>query len=108
MASSPRQSAPIQPVVTFIVIITFGIILAVGINNNENYRLPIILASFLIGFLIAALELRTLVRTSRQITDNDESKLTRDQKVARYVAEMFNEDIPFDEFQDANDQKDNI
>ncbi len=104
MTSSFRQSAPVQPVVTFIVIITFGIILAVGVNKNENYKLPIILVTFLIGFLIASLEFRTLIRTSRQTSDSDESKLSRDEKVARYVAEMFNEDIPFDEIQEENDQ----
>ena len=105
MATHPKQTSPAQPVVTFIVIITIGIVIAVGVNNNETYRLPIILISFALGFLIAALELRAIVRISRESVENTASKLSRDEQVARYVSDLFEEDIPFEELEEKNDQK---
>ena len=108
MASHPKQTSPAQPVVTFIVIITLGIVLAVGVNNNENYRLPIILISFVLGFIIAALELRAIVRISRESVENSDSKLSRDEQVARYISDLFEEDIPFDELEENSDQKNNM
>ena len=102
MASQHRQASAAQPVVTFIVIITLGIVIAVGVNNNENYRLPIILISFVLGFIIAALELRAIVRISRESVENNDSKLSRDEQVARYVSDLFGEDIPFDETEENN------
>ena len=104
MATKIGQNSQAQPVVTFIVIITFGIVLAVGINHNEDYRLPIILISFILGFAIAGLELRTLIRISRESSSTNESKLTRDEKVARYVADLFEDDIPFDEIQNEENE----
>lgn len=99
VAFQTRQNGSAQPVVTFIVIITLGIILAVGVNKNENYRLPIILISFFLGFFIAGLELRTMIRLSREFSTTNDHELTRDEKVARYVADLFEDDISFNEQQ---------
>jgi hypothetical protein len=86
-----------QPIVTFIGFITLGIILAVYVNTNEGLRLPIILISFLLGLLIAAAEIRVMVKKTSEKTNQEDTKISREEKVARYVAELFNEDIPFDE-----------
>ncbi|MHA2031355.1 MAG: hypothetical protein ACW99A_01140 [Candidatus Kariarchaeaceae archaeon] len=97
MASATKQTMTMQPIVTFIGFITLGIILAVYVNTNEGLRLPIILISFLLGLLIAAAEIRVMVKKTSEKTNQEDTKISREEKVARYVAELFNEDIPFDE-----------
>lgn len=97
MGSTFKQSTSFQPVVTFVGFIALGVIIAVYINTNPSYRLPIILAGFLVGFTIAGAELRSIVNKSKNVEETDQDNLSRDDKVARYVAELFDEDIPFDD-----------
>ena len=89
---------------TFVGFIALGVVIAVYINTNVSYRLPIILLGFFAGFIVAGAELRAIVRQSKNSNESTENELSRDEKVARYVADLFDEDISFDEFQSTRDQ----
>ncbi|MCE7736823.1 MAG: hypothetical protein GPJ54_18210 [Candidatus Heimdallarchaeota archaeon] len=104
MSSSPKQNIAFQPIMTFVGFVALGVVIAVYINTNANYRLPIILFGFLAGFIIAGAELRAIVRQSQNSSEPNDKELSRDDKMARYVADLFDEDISFDEIPPHNDQ----
>ena len=97
----------LTPITSFIAVLVFGIVLAVYIVPDESMRLPIILLSFFAGILIAAMEMRVIVRRSRTLEMiGTKSKLQDEevkQKLARFVADLFDEDIPFDDDDDKSD-----
>lgn len=104
LSSSSRQNIAFQPIMTFVGFIALGVVIAVYINTNASYRLPIILLGFLSGFIIAGAELRAIVKHS-QSSNEDNYELSREEKVARYVADLFDEDILFDEISSHRDDK---
>ncbi|NHJ32140.1 MAG: hypothetical protein FK732_04700 [Asgard group archaeon] len=86
-----------QPIFTFVSIIILGIILAQYVLTA--WKVQIILLSIFLGGLIAALELRNIARSSRKKVKrkNKISDEEAKEKLARYVADIFDDDIPFKE-----------
>ncbi len=86
------------PILTFLSITIIGIIVIQYIVPDTQYRLPIILFSIVLAFIVAGIELRGIVRykvPKEKIVSDEEAEM----KMARFVAEMFDEDIPFDEIE---------
>lgn len=103
LSSSSKQNITFQPIMTFIGFITLGVVIGVYVNTNASYRGPIILLGFLAGFIIAGAELRAIVKQSQSSNEDSDNGLSRDEKVARYVVDLFDEDISFDEIQSPKD-----
>ncbi|MHA2248737.1 MAG: hypothetical protein ACXAD7_00175 [Candidatus Kariarchaeaceae archaeon] len=86
-----------QPVLSFVSITILGIILAQYVF--PSWKIQIILMSIILGGTVAAIELRSIVKSGRKTVprknkiSDEEAKL----KLAKYVAEVFDEDIPFDD-----------
>ena len=108
MASNFSRADGIGPIVTFVSMIVLGIVISVYIVKNDSLQLPIILFFFFLGILLAALEMRaTLGRKRRQNSGISQVKVSDKEakdRLARYVADLFEEDIPFDDL-DEDEQK---
>lgn len=86
------------PILTFLSITIIGIIVIQYIVPDTQYRLPIILFSIVLAFIVSGIELRGIVRykvPKSNIISDEEAEMN----MARFVAEMFDEDIPFDEIE---------
>lgn len=103
MAANLSRADAIAPIITFISVIVLGIIISEFILTKDAYQLPIILFSFFAGLLIGALELRAVIGRKRiEASQTTRTRLTNEEaknKLARYVADLFDEDIPFDEIE---------
>ena len=86
------------PVLTFLSITIVGIIIIQYIIPDTEYRLPIILFSIVLAFIVAGIELRGIVRY-KVPKENTVSEEEAEMQMARFVAEIFDEDIPFDEIE---------
>ena len=88
--------SPLLPVITFLSIVIVGLVITLKIYTNPEYRLSIILFSILIAFFVSGYELRTLakmkVRKETKLSDKD-----KELELAKFVADLFDEDIPFEE-----------
>lgn len=105
---------------TFLSISVIGIVIATKIVKNPSLTPFIIVFAIIIGGIIAGMELALVVRRSNQSIEkltNEEriarkekrktnKELVKEQKkrieelrVAKYVAELFEEDIPAEEFE---------
>lgn len=116
MSSINRDPSKINAGLTFLSVIIIGVILAVYVVKDEQYRAPIIITFFLLAFFLTGLELVAIVKHSNKIAEQEkkvkknkkgkkknkieEELKQRELKMARYVAELFNEDIPFEELED--------
>jgi len=91
----------LSPIVTFVSMIVIGVVIAVYVNQNPSLRGIIIIFFFIIGLIVAALELRAIIgrkRTQQKYaTKSPAVNLDAKDRLARYVADLFEEDIPFDE-----------
>ena len=86
------------PVLTFLSITIIGIIIIQYIVPDPQYKLPIILFSIVLAFIVSGIELRGIVRykvPKENIISDEDAEMN----MARFVAEMFDEDIPFDEIE---------
>jgi hypothetical protein len=101
MSIGMPKAAGLQPVVSLVSIIVLGVVIARYIVEDESLRLPIILFSFFLGIVVAALELRVIVRQSKELEQIEREQNIPEEEVkkrlARFVADLFDEDIPFDE-----------
>ena len=121
MSSINRDPSRINAGLTFISVIMIGVILAVYVVKDEQYRAPIIISFFLLAFFLTGLELVSIVKHSNKMEEQEKKerkrgkgkkkdkkieetrKKQKELKMAKYVAELFNEDIPFEELEDPTD-----
>lgn len=103
MENNSQDITRIQPVISFISIVIVGLIIAIYIVEDENYRAPIILGSFVLGIIIVAFELRAMVNYSEKLGKNKKTKKSY-YAFERKVADLFNEDIPFDELEEEREK----
>jgi uncharacterized membrane protein len=92
------------PVLSFLSITIIGIIIIQYIVPDPQYKLPIILFSIVLAFIVAGIELRGIVRykvPKENVISDEEAEMN----MARFVAEMFDEDIPFDEIEKEKQEK---
>jgi len=93
------QSDFINPIVTFTSIIVFGVVIALFVVNDDSFIGPIIILSFVIGGIVTAFEIRVLIRRRKfeKTEKSDEKRMDKKEKLARFVSDLFEDDIPFDE-----------
>ncbi|MCY3411484.1 MAG: hypothetical protein INQ03_07635 [Candidatus Heimdallarchaeota archaeon] len=118
MSTFKRDPSAVNAGLTFLSFAIIGIIVAVYIVKDEKYRAPIIIGFFLLGAVITGMELAALVKKSNQMpslskedkkklkekrADKDRLERERELRMARYVAEVFNENIPEEEFEEKED-----
>ncbi|MDH5645499.1 MAG: hypothetical protein OEZ01_05800 [Candidatus Heimdallarchaeota archaeon] len=91
---------------SFLSIIIIGIVISQYLVKDESSELPIIIGSIVLALLVAIIELRVMVRSyktaptivmSKPLTEEE-----RKDRLARFVAELFKEDIPFEEVDQQN------
>ena len=88
----------IQPVISFISFTIIGIALAVTVLQNSLWRVPVILLGMIIGGTLAYLDLKRMIKVSKgQSSQPVVSKENAKIKLAKHVAELFEENIPFEE-----------
>lgn len=101
MARQPRFPI-LVPIVSFISIIVLGVIFATRILP-EQYQLAMILISIVFAFFVSAVELRSILRmtATRSKLEKQEvlSEEEREIYTAALVAEIFEEDIPKEEYE---------
>ncbi|MDH5402365.1 MAG: hypothetical protein OEY49_07735 [Candidatus Heimdallarchaeota archaeon] len=96
----------LNPIMSFLSIIIIGIVISQYLVKDESSELPIIIGSIVLALLVAIIELRVMVRSyktaptivmSKPLTEEE-----RKDRLARFVAELFKEDIPFEEVDQQN------
>ena len=99
----------INPIVTFTTIIVFGVVVALFVVKNDALIAPIIILSFIVGGVVTGFEIRRMVKKSIvPIKEkSDEKEMDQKEKLARYVSDLFEEDIPFDKDENDQDLNDN-
>ena len=118
MSSINRDPSKINAGLTFMSIMIIGVIIAVYVVKDEKYRAPIIISFFILSVFLTGLELASIVRASNKIEnqegkkrkkkkrgkkaieDDERDNKEKEMKLARYVADLFDEEIPFDELED--------
>ncbi len=91
------------PVLTLITFIILGIIYSKFILSDKSYTLWVIIISFIIGMFLSAIELRFILKLkSRSNVTNQLSDKEIEWRMAKYVANLFDEDIPFDKLEKNN------
>lgn len=104
MQSRISRPSVFIPVLSFLSITIIGIIIIQYIVPDPQYKLPIILFSIVLAFIVAGIELRGIVRykvPKENVISDEEAEMN----MARFVAEMFDEDIPFDEIEKEKQEK---
>lgn len=99
MSFNMSKSEGFQPVISLVSIIILGVIIAEYIVQNDTWTAPIIIFSFLLGLAIAVIELRLIIKKNRtRSTDKPDKKeeLDTKERLARFVADLFDEDIEFE------------
>lgn len=97
----------LQPVLTFVTMIILGVVVARFLVQDECLRAPIIIFSFVMGMIIAAFELRIIINRNRMATSDPPLSMKEEdvkKRMARFVAELFDEDIPFDELEEKQNE----
>ena len=105
MAANFSKVDGVTPLITFASMIILGVIISKFVITEQRYKLTIILFSFLAGLFVASMEMRAIIGRRRREKSNSAPKLSEKehkQKLARYVADLFDEDIPFEEFDDTD------
>lgn len=108
MMKSSQNNSGIQPIVTFLSIVIVGIIIAQYVI--PTWKVLIILLSFVLGGFIAGIEFNRMIKSTKKsmkkesLTKEYVSEEEKQQRLAKYVANLFDEDIPFDQLQKNNNQ----
>ncbi len=98
MMKPPTSSIGIQPIISFISFTIIGIVLAVTVFQNSPWKVPVILLGMVIGGTWAYFELKRMIKVSKgavsqPVVSKEKAKIN----LAQHVAELFDEDIPFEE-----------
>jgi len=101
MAANLSKADAVTPFVTFISMIVLGVVIAEYIVTNKALEVPIILFFFFAGVLVTYFEMRAIIhRRKLQSAYIKNTSLSDDEvedRLARFVADLFDEDIPFEE-----------
>ncbi len=106
--SYKNRNVAIQPLISFMVIVILGIIIAQYVVAVSFWKFPIILLSFILGGILAIMELKRISKPS--VNYPRKKKLSIEEKkrnLAKYVAEVFDEDITFDEIESTEENQSN-
>ncbi|MHA2402513.1 MAG: hypothetical protein ACXADH_05925 [Candidatus Kariarchaeaceae archaeon] len=98
MMKPPSSNITIQPIISFVSFTIIGIVLAITIFQNSPWKVPVIFLGLVIGGIWAYFDLKRMIRVSKgQPLHPVISKEKRKLKLAKQVAELFDDDIPFEE-----------
>ncbi len=98
MMKPPTSNIGIQPIISFISFTIIGIVIGVTLFQNSPWKVPVILLGMVIGGTWAYFELKRMIRVSKgQSSKSVISKEEAKTKLAKHVAELFDEEIPFEE-----------